>query len=40
MEEIGSTWFDHLLLVGKRLVDFLLYSANWTFSPAVTVEEL
>jgi len=30
---LGATYDDHLRLIRKRVVDFLLYSVNWTFSP-------
>ena len=37
--ELGATYDDHLRLIGKRIVDFLLVLIE-LFSPVVTAEEL
>jgi len=37
--DLGATYDDHLRLIGKRVVDFLLALIE-LFSPGVTAEEL
>jgi len=37
--DLGATYDDHLRLIGKRVVDFLLVLMEF-FSPGVTAEEL
>jgi len=39
LEDLGATYDDHLRLVGKRVVDFLLVLIE-LFSLSVTAEEL
>ena len=39
LEDLGATYNDHLRLIGKRVVDFLL-ALTELFSLGVTAEEL
>jgi len=39
MEDLGATYDDHLRLIGKRVVDFLLVLIE-LFSLGVTADEL
>ena len=39
MEDVGATYDDHLRLIGKRVVDFLLVLIE-LFSIGVTAEKL
>ena len=39
LEDLGATYDDHLRLIGKRVMDFLLALIE-LFSPGVTAEEL
>ena len=38
--DLGATYDDHLSLIGKRVVDFLLLALIELFSLGVTAEEL